>query len=146
MRNRFTVRRALLAAAFLLAPVGLVAGASPASAAIPGPAPVPLPGVCTSVPEVKSAELVRTVDGPAILVTGIKAHTNSKLFLEPEDIDFVVQPEYFPYLVNECGTGPVTKTPFTEVFRVPTNPVGRFGIDIQGILVDLFPHHLPADA
>ena len=96
------------------------------------------------MPEVKSAELVRTTDGPAILVTGFKAHTNSKLLLEPEDIDFVKQPDYFPYLVNECAAGPVTKTPFTEVFRVPTAPVGRFGIDIQGILVDLFPHTLPA--
>lgn len=145
MRNRFTVRRALLAAAFVLAPVGIVAGAVPASASIsPGPAPGPIPGICETVPEVKSAELVKTADGPAILVTGVKLHTSSKLFLEPEDIDFVKQPDYFPYLVSECGAGPVVKTPFTQLFRVPTAPVGKFGIDIQGILLDLFPHTLPA--
>jgi hypothetical protein len=147
MRNRFTVRRALLLAAFLLAPVGLVAGAVPASASIsPGPAPVPLPGVCTTVPEVKTAELVKTVDGPAILITGIKTHADSRLQLDAEDVVFVQQPDYWNYFVNECGgTGPVVKTPFTEVFRVPTAPVGKFGIAIHGILIDLFPHVL-ADA
>jgi hypothetical protein len=146
MRNRFTVRRALLAAAFLLTPLSLAVGAVPASASIsPGPAPVPLPGICTTVPEVKSAELVKTVHGPAILVTGIKAHSDSELRLDAEDVVFVRQPEYWNYFVNECGgTGPVTKTPFTEVFRVPTAPVGKFGISIHGFLIDLFPHHMPA--
>jgi hypothetical protein len=146
MRNRFTVRRALLAAAFVLAPVGLVAGAVPASASIsPGPSPIPLPGACQTVPEVKSAQLVETADGPAILVTGVKAQPNSKLFLEPEDIDFVKQPDYFPYLVNECGgIGPAVKTPFKQLFRVPTAPVGKFGIEIHGFQIDLFPHTLPA--
>jgi hypothetical protein len=142
MRNRFSARRVLLLAAFLLAPLGLVAGAVPASASIsPGPKPVPIPGTCTPVPEVKTAELIKTGNVPVIQVTGVKAHADSKLQLDPEDVDFVRQPEYFPYLVNECGgTGPATKTPFTEVFRVPTSPVGKFGISIQGILVDLFPH------
>lgn len=146
MRNRFTVRRALLAAAFLLAPLGLVAGAVPASASIsPGPDPAPIPGTCPTVPEVKSAELVKTGNGPVILVTGTKTHADSKLRLDPEDVVFIQQPDYFPYLVDECGgTGPATKTPFTEVFAVPKAPVGKFGISIQGILVDLFPHVLPA--
>ena len=139
MRNRFTVRRALLAAAFVLAPVGLVAGAVPASAS-PDPSPVPIPSICETVPLVKSAQLVETADGPAILVTGIKAHTNSKLLLEPEDIDFVKQPDYFPYLVNECGAGPEVKTPFKQLFRVPTAPVGKFGIEVHGFQIDLFPH------
>jgi hypothetical protein len=143
MRNRFTLRRTLLAAAFLLAPVGLVAGALPASASIsPGPAPGPIPGICETVPVVKTAELVKTVDGPAILVTGIKLHTNSQLRLDPEDVVFVQQPDYFPYLVNECGAGPVVKTPFKELFAVPKAPVGKFGISIHGILIDLFPHVL----
>lgn len=141
-RNRFTVRRALLAAAFALVPVGLVAGAVPASASIsPGPAPAPIPDACPTVPEVKSAELVKTVDGPAILVTGVKAHADSRLRLDAEDVIFVQPPEYWNYFVNECGgTGPATKTPFTEVFRVPTAPVGKFGISIHGFLIDLFPH------
>jgi hypothetical protein len=146
MRNRFSARRALLSAAFLLAPLGLVASAVPASASIsPGPDPSPIPGTCTTVPEVKSAELVRTTNGPVILVTGTKLHSDSKLQLDPEDVVFVRQPEYWNYFVDECGgTGPATKTPFTEVFRVPTSPVGKFGISIHGFLIDLFPHAVPA--
>ena len=141
MRNRFSVRRVLLTAAFLLAPVGLVAGAVPASASIsPGPAPKPLPGVCSPVAEVKTAELVRTTSGPAIQVTGIKSHADSQLQLDAEDVVFIQQPDYWNYFVDECGgTGPAVKTPFTETFRVPTFPVGKFGIAIDGILINLFP-------
>jgi hypothetical protein len=141
MRNRFSARRLLLMAAFLLAPVGLVAGAVPASASIsPGPAPTPLPGVCSPVAEVKTAELVRTTNGPVILVTGLKSHADSRLQLDAEDVVFVQQPDYWNYFVDECGgTGPAVKTPFTEIFRVPTFPVGKFGIAIDGILINLFP-------
>jgi hypothetical protein len=143
MRNRFSVRRALALAAFLLVPVGLVGAAAPAGASIsPGPEPIPLPGVCTTVPEVKTAELIKLADGSSVIVvTGIKTQANSRLQLTAEDVVFVQQPEYFPYLIEECsGSGAVTKTPFREVFRVPTAPVGKFGISIHGIDIDLFPH------
>jgi hypothetical protein len=142
MRNRFSARRVLLSAAFLLAPLGLLASAVPASASIsPGPDPAPIPGSCPTVPLVRSAELVKTVDGPAILVTGVKLHADSRLQLDPEDVVFIQQPDYWNYFVDECGgTGPATKTPFTEVFRVPRAPVGKFGISIHGFLIDLFPH------
>src|SRR5262245_36195345 len=128
MRNRFSVRRALALAAFLLVPVGLVGAAVPAGASIsPGPDPIPLPGVCTTVPEVKTAELVKLADGTsAIVVTGIKAQASSHLQLTAEDVVFIQQPNYWKYFVEECGgSGPVTKTPFREVFRVPTAPVGK---------------------
>jgi hypothetical protein len=142
MRNRFSVRRALALAAFLLAPLGVVAAATVPASASPGPDPIPLPGICETVPLVRTAELVELEDGTqAIVVTGIKLHDNSRLQLTAEDVVFVKQPEYWPYLVEECNaTGVVKKTPFREVFRVPTDPVGKFGIDIQGVLVDLFPH------
>jgi hypothetical protein len=144
MRNRSSVRRALALAAFLVAPLGFVAAAAvPASASIsPGPDPIPLPGICETVPEVKAAQLVKLDDGSSVIVvTGTKLHANSRLQLTAEDIDFVQQPEYFPYLVEECnGSGVEKKTPFREVFRVPSDPMGKFGISIHGIDIDLFPH------
>lgn len=140
LRNR-SIRRGLVAVALLVSvPAALAASAAPASASIsPGlPAP-PIPGLCEpSV--VKSAELVKTVDGPAILVTGIKFQANATVRLDPQDIQFVQQPDYFPYDVNSCGAGPFVKTPYTALFKVPTAPVGRFGISIDEFLIDLFPH------
>jgi hypothetical protein len=148
MRNRFTFRRlvAALALAAAVPAAALALSAGPASASIsPGPAPAPLPGTCTPV-AVKSAQLVKTPNGPAIEVTGIKEHADTKLRLDPDPVVFIRQPEYFPYTVNGCGgTGPVTKVAFTEDFPVPTSPVGKFGISVNDILVDLFPH-VPVDA
>lgn len=140
LRNR-SIRRGLVAVALLASvPAALAAGAAPASASIaPGPAPSPIPGICTPT-DVKSAELVKTTSGPAILVSGIKFQPDARVRLDPQDIVFVQQPEYFPYDVNSCGTGPVVKTPYTELFRVPTAPVGKFGIQIDEFLIDLFPH------
>jgi len=134
--HKRSLRRGLTALALAIAvPAGLAASASTASAQLPPP-----PATCTPT-VVKSAELVRTVDGPAIQVSGIKQHADGKLLLQPQDIVFVHQPEYFPYDVNECGgTGPVVKTPYTELFRVPTSPVGKLGIEIGEFLIDLFPH------
>lgn len=135
LRNR-SIRRGLAAVALLVAvPAALAASAAPASAAAPGP----IPGICTPT-DVKSAELVKTVSGPAIRVTGTKFQPNATVSLDPQDIQFVKQPDYFPYDVNSCGTGPVVKTPYTALFRVPTSPVGKFGIQIDEFLIDLFPH------
>jgi hypothetical protein len=134
--HKRSLRRGLTALALAISvPAALAAGAATASAAPAAP-----PVSCTPT-IVKSAELVRTVDGPAIQVSGIKPHADGALRLEAQDIAFVIQPDYFPYDVNECGgTGPVVKTPYTELFRVPTAPVGRFGIQIGDFLIDLFPH------
>ena len=144
MRNRFTVRRdrrGLIAAGALMAAASattLALGLAPASASIsPGPAPVPAPGTCTTV-EVTTAELVRTDSGPAIRVTGVKSDATTTLSLDAENVDFIRQPEYWPYTVDECGTrGRLVKTPFTADFRVPTNPVGRLGISVNGIQINL---------
>src|SRR5262245_36144462 len=135
MRSLRTLCRGAFAAAALLS------AAAPAALALAGPAAAaeaaPAPGTCPAV-AVTTAELVRTVDGPAILVTGVKPHADTSLRLEAEQVDFVQQPDYWTYTVVGCGgTGPVVKTPFTTTFRVPTSPVGRFGITVNGIAINL---------
>jgi len=137
MRFRTLARGLFVASALLVsAPAALAVSAAPASAA----PVIPAPGTCPAV-GVKSAEIVRTVNGPALQVSGVMPHADTKLVLEAEDVVFVQQPDYWNYTVVGCGgTGPVVKTPFTTLFRVPTAPVGRFGITVNGIVIDLFPH------
>jgi hypothetical protein len=147
MRNRFTVRGMVAAVAMMAAaPVAVLAlGAGPASASIsPGPTPAPVPGTCEPV-RVTTAELVQTGHGPVIRVTGIKAHQDDFLRLDADDIDFIIQPDFFPYTVNGCGSGgPVVKTPFVQDFAVPRSPVGKCGIEVSGIPVVLFRCHIAA--
>lgn len=144
MRNRISIRGLVagLAVAAAIPTAALALTAAPVSAsasAVSAPAPCSTPAV------VKSAELVRTVNGPMIQVTGLKPQADAKLTLDADNIAFVVQPDYFPYTVHACnGTGPVVKTPFTQLFEVPTNPVGKFGIEVNGIQLDLFPHTMAA--
>ena len=142
MRNRFTVRGVVAGVATTAAAsaAALALSVAPASASIsPGPPPAPLPGTCSPV-DVNTAELVKTDHGPVIEVTGVKPHADTRLRLDADPVDFIRQPEYFPYTVNGCGgSGPVVRTPFTAEFRVPTSPVGRFGIEVNGIPVNLFP-------
>jgi hypothetical protein len=90
---------------------------------------------------VRSAELVRTVKGPAILVQGITAGPNVQLHLVPEDVAYIRQPEYWNYFVIDCAPddGPITKTPYSKLFRVPTSPVGSVGIQIGPSTINLFP-------
>jgi hypothetical protein len=38
---------------------------------------------------------VRTTTGPAILVSGIKPHANTRVALIPEDVVYVQQPDYW---------------------------------------------------
>lgn len=129
----------LLATGMLLA----VAPAAQASTAAPAPATssassvAPPPGTCPVV-VVHSAEIVRTTSGPAILVTGVKPHADTVLRLEPEDVDYVQPPDYWNYFVVGCGgTGEVVKTPFTTTFPVPSFPMGKYGITVNGIPIDL---------
>ena len=139
--HRRVIRRGLLVAGALLlsGPAALAASVLPASASISPPIPLPPPpGVCTPA-DVLTAELVKTDAGPVIEVTGVKFQPDASVRLDPEDIDFIRQPDYFPYIVSSCGSGRVVKTPFTATFRVPTFPVGRLGISIHDILIDLFP-------
>ena len=87
---------------------------------------------------VRSAELVRTIYGPAIQVTGIAAGPNVDLRLVPEDIVFIQQPDYFPYLVTDCAPDRIAvKTPYTKLFRVPTAPVGKYGIQLGSTPLNL---------
>ncbi len=142
MRNRFTVRGLVAAVALVAAApaAALALSVAPASASIsPGPGLPPAPGTCTPT-QVDTAELAKTDHGPVIRVTGVKAHADFVVRLDPDKVDFIRQPDYFPYTVSECGSGgPVVKTPFKADFAVPTNPVGRFGISVNDILVNLFP-------
>jgi hypothetical protein len=137
-RTRLSARgaRAILS---LLAVAALAVTMGPAAASAAPAAPkAPPPGTCPTV-QVDSAEIVRTVHGPAIQVTGVKPHADTVLFLEAEDVVYIQQPDYWNYFVVGCGgTGPVVKTPFTQLFRVPSHPVGRFGITVNGIQLDLF--------
>ena len=145
MLDRFTVHRtgrgliaagALMAAA--LAPI-LALDMTPAAAStFAGPPPAPAPGTCTPV-EVTTAKLVRTDDGLlAIRVTGVETRADAVLSLDAENVAFVRQPDYWPYTVDECGGGRPVKTPFTADFRVPTNPVGRLGITVGDLPINLF--------
>lgn len=138
---RSLARGVLVALALLVAVPGAFAlGASPASASTAGTAAptAPDPKTCPRV-QVDSAELVRTVHGPAIQVKGVKPQADTKLFLVAEDVVYVQQPDYWNYFVVGCsGTGATVKTPFTQLFRVPTHPVGKFGITVNGIVIDLF--------
>lgn len=136
--HRSLVRRALVAVALVVAaPVALAstAGASPA----PATAKAPDPQTCIRV-HVDSAELVRTVNGPAIQVKGLMPQSNMKLQLVAEDVAYVQQPDYWNYFVVGCadGIGLPVKTPFSQLFRVPTYPVGKIGIDVHGFLINLF--------
>jgi FlaG/FlaF family flagellin (archaellin) len=141
MQRKRSFVRGLVAAMALLAavPAAMVFGASPASAA-PGPT---APSGCPTV-QVDSAEVVRTTHGPGILVRGVKPQ-GAKLLLEAEDVVYVQQPEYWNYFVVGCHSNPPTvKVPYAQVFPVPSDPVGKFGITVNGIQIDLFPQHLPA--
>jgi hypothetical protein len=102
---------------------------APATAARAVPAQ-PVPAVCTPT-AVGSAEIVRTTTGPGILVRGVAAGPRIGLRLEPEHIDFVRQPDYWPYVVVDCipDAAPV-RTRYSMVFAVPTAPIGRSGIEI----------------
>ena len=137
MKNRSLLRGALVAVAMLVtaAPAAMAssAGASPASA------PAPDPADCPRV-HVDSAEVVRTVNGPAIQVKGLMPQSNMKLHLVAEDVVYVQQPDHWNYFVVGCsdGIGLPVKTPFTQLFRVPTFPVGKLGITVNGIVVNLF--------
>jgi hypothetical protein len=136
MKKRSLVRAALVAAALVVtAPAAMAstAGASPAAEAAPDPADCPLV-------KVESAEVVRTVHGPALQVKGLMPSSNTKLHLIPEDIVYVQQPDYWNWFVVGCtdGIGLPVKTPFTQLFRVPTYPVGKLGITVNGIIVNLF--------
>ena len=108
----------------------------PTAAAHAAVAP-PAPAACAAT-TVRSAEIVRTTGGPAILVTGVAPGPTVDLRLIPEDVVFIQQPDYWRYFVVDCSPDAiVTKTPYTKVFRVPTAPVGRYGIDIQGFPINL---------
>ena len=122
---RFPRSRRLLLAG-LAAAVPVAAMAAPAAAA-----PTAIPETCSPT-YVRSAELVRTVYGPAIEVQGVATHAGLTLRLVPDDVVFIQQPDYFPYSVLGCGdhSGPITKVLYRKLFRVPTSPVGRYGIQI----------------
>lgn len=141
LHTRF-LRRGLLAVMLAASvPAALAASAIPASASISPPTQLPLPpGVTCEPVEVTKVKLSQNEFGPVIIVLGVTTRANARLSLDAEDIDFVKQPDYFPYVVNACGTGPTIKQPFQAVFDVPTFPVGRLGISInETFLVDLFP-------
>jgi len=122
--------RTFLALVTLVA--ALAVGTATASAWA-GPTAAPPPGTCPAV-EVTSAEVVRTTSGPGIHVRGVKAHADTVLRLEAEQVDFVQAPDYWNYTVVGCGgTGPVVKTPFTTTFPAPTFPMGTCGISVHGI-------------
>jgi hypothetical protein len=86
---------------------------------------------------VRSAELVPTTGGPAILVTGVAPAAGLRLELRPENITFIRQPEYWPYEVVGCGIGATVITPYRQLFRVPKAPVGTEGIQVGPSKINL---------
>jgi hypothetical protein len=97
----------------------------------------PTQATCTTPLTLKSIELVRTTNGPAILVSGMKPHDDTRVVLLPEDVDFVQAPAYWNYSIVGCGgTGPVRKVAFTEVLSID-GPRGIYGIAIAGRTFDL---------
>jgi hypothetical protein len=96
-----------------------------------------LPGTCPAT-VVQRAELVRTVNGPRILVVGIKPHADTRVRLEAEQVVYVQQPDYWRYFAAGCGgTGIVAKFRYSVLLPVPTGPVGRYGIEIGPSVIDL---------
>jgi hypothetical protein len=127
-----TIRRPILVVAALVAGLAGLVMPAPAQAQ-------PAPGTCPPV-RVTGVELVRTVDGPGLHITGVKPGADVFVRLEAEDVVFVQQPPYWRYFVVGCGTaGPVVKTPFSQTFPFPTGPVGRYGIDVAGFQIDFVP-------
>jgi hypothetical protein len=124
---RYGAAVAAVAGSLALAPTAM------ASASVAPPAPDTCPATV-----VRSAELVRTVNGPAIQVKGVAAGPNVDLHLVAEDVVFIQQPAYWNYFVVDCAPDRVVvKTPYTKLFRVPTAPVGRYGIQIGPSQINL---------
>ena len=127
-------KRPVAAAALVAA--GLLAGAAGDASAAPSP---PAQQVCTTPLTIRSIELVRTVNGPAVRVTGIKPYHDTRVVLVPENVDYVQAPDYWNYFIQGCGgTGAVTKVPFSVVLPI-NGPIGKYGIAIGGRTFDLVP-------
>jgi hypothetical protein len=127
-------KRPVAAAALVAA--GLLAGAAGDASAAPSP---PAQQVCTTPLTISFIELVRTVDGPAVRVTGIKPYHDTSVVLVPENVDYVQAPDYWNYFIQGCGgTGAVTKVPFSVVLPI-NGPIGKYGIAIGGRTFDLVP-------
>ena len=122
---------AVIAAGGFVGVVGVVGAAADASAA---PAQIP---DCTTPLALTSIQLVRTTNGPAVQVSGIKPHADTKVALIPEDVVYVQVPDYWNYTIQGCGgSGAVTKVAFTEVLPI-NGPRGKYGIAIYGRTFDL---------
>jgi hypothetical protein len=121
-------------AAATLATIGILGVAATDASAAPPP---PTAATCTTPLVLRSIEIVRTVTGPAIMVTGIKPYDNTRVALVPEDVVYVQQPDYWNYSILGCGgSGLIRKVPFTEVLPID-GPVGKYGIAIAGRTFDL---------
>ena len=131
---RFLHRCKLPVAVAAVAPTGFLGvAAADASAALPPPTAA----MCTTPLALRSIELVRTTDGPAILVSGLKPYDTTRVALLAEDVVYVQQPDYWNYSIVGCGgTGLVHKVAFTEVLAI-NGPRGEYGIAISGRAFDL---------
>jgi hypothetical protein len=129
-------RRSLLVVVAIAITAPLMLAYSRSAHAAPA---APPPGSCPSV-RVLSVELVRGEDGsPALAITGVKPHADASVRLVPEDVVYVIQPDYWTYFVEACGgTGPVTKNRFRTVLPI-TGPTGRCGIEIPPHLILIDP-------
>jgi hypothetical protein len=124
-------RRVAAAALAALGSLGVAAtGVAAASTAATTPS-------CTTPLQLRTIELVRTTDGPAIQVSGIKPAADTIVALVPEDVVYIQPPDYWNYSIQGCGgSGPATKVAFTEVLPI-TGPRGTHGIAIGGRTFDL---------
>jgi hypothetical protein len=130
----FLHRIKLPVAAAALASIGFVGAAAADVSAEPAP---PTAAMCTTPLTLRSIELVRTTSGPAILVSGVKPHDDTRVVLLAEDVDYVQAPDYWNYSIVGCGgTGPVRKVAFTEVLPIE-GPRGLYGIAIGARTFDL---------
>ena len=130
----FLHRFKLPVAAAALASIGFLGVAAADVSAEMAP---PTHATCTTPLVLRSIELVRTTNGPAILVSGIKPHDDTRVVLLAEDVDYVQAPAYWNYSIVGCGgTGPVRKVAFTEVLPID-GPRGTYGIAIGGRTFDL---------
>jgi hypothetical protein len=123
-------------AAVALSTAGFFAVAAGDVSAAPSP---PAQQVCTTPLTIRSIELVRTVNGPALRVTGIKPYHDTRVVLVPENVDYVQAPDYWNYFIQGCGgTGAVTKVPFSVILPI-NGPIGKYGIAIGSRTFDLVP-------
>ena len=130
----FLHRLKLPVAAAALASIGFLGVAAADVSAELAP---PTHATCTTPLMLRSIELVRTTNGPAILVSGIKPHDDTRVVLLAEDVDYVQAPDTGTTASSAAAApAPSARSPSPRCCR-STVHVGIYGIAIGSRTFDL---------